>query len=132
MRLGVVILPEHSWTEFRRRCLVLEEVGVSHVWTYDHLAWRDLRDGPWLTAVPLLAAVAATTTRIRLGPLVASPNFRHPAVFAKDLVALDQISGGRVIAGIGSGGTGWDAEILGQPQLTSAQRGERFRDFVAV
>src|SRR4051812_17721460 len=106
MRIGVCILPEISWPEFRRRVQLLEEIGVDHVWTYDHLAWRDLRDGPWLTAVPLLAAAATATSRIRLGTLVASPNFRHPVVFAKELVALDQISGGRVIGGDRGGGGG--------------------------
>src|SRR4051812_4475192 len=133
MRIGVCILPDVSWPEFRRRVQLLEEIGVDHVWTYDHLAWRDLRDGPWLTAVPLLAAAAAATSRIRLGTLVASPNFRHPVVFAKELVALDQISGGRVIGGIGAGAvTGWDTHMLGQDELTAGQRADRFREFVEV
>src|SRR4051795_6103920 len=133
MRIGVCILPDISWPEFRRRVQLLEELGVDHAWTYDHLASRDLRDGPWLTAVPLLAAAATATTRIRLGTLVASPNFRHPVVFAKELVALDQISGGRLIAGIGAGAlTGWDTHMLGQPTLTASERTERFREFVEI
>jgi alkanesulfonate monooxygenase SsuD/methylene tetrahydromethanopterin reductase-like flavin-dependent oxidoreductase (luciferase family) len=133
MRIGVCILPDVSWPEFRRRVQLLEQLRVDHVWTYDHLAWRDLRDGPWLTAVPLLAAAAAATTRIRLGTLVASPNFRHPVVFAKELVALDQISGGRVIGGIGAGAvTGWDTHMLGPPELTAGQRADRFREFVEI
>jgi alkanesulfonate monooxygenase SsuD/methylene tetrahydromethanopterin reductase-like flavin-dependent oxidoreductase (luciferase family) len=133
MRIGVCILPEVTWPEFRRRVQLLEELGVDHVWTYDHLAWRDLRDGPWLTAVPLLAAAATATTRIRLGTLVASPNFRHPVVFAKELVALDQISGGRVIGGVGAGAvTGWDTHMLGQDELTAGQRADRFREFVEI
>jgi alkanesulfonate monooxygenase SsuD/methylene tetrahydromethanopterin reductase-like flavin-dependent oxidoreductase (luciferase family) len=133
MRIGVCILPDVPWPEFRRRVQLLEERGVDHVWTYDHLAWRDLRDGPWLTAVPLLAAAATATSRIRLGTLVASPNFRHPVVFAKELVALDQISGGRLIAGLGAGAeTGWDTHMLGQPDLSAGQRADRFREFVEV
>ena len=133
MRIGVCILPDVSWPEFRRRVQLLEELGVSHVWTYDHLAWRDLRDGPWLTAVPLLAAAATATSRIRLGTLVASPNFRHPVVFAKELVALDQISGGRLLAGIGAGAvSGWDTHMLGQPELTAGERADRFREFVEI
>ena len=133
MRIGVCILPDVSWPEFRRRVQLLEELGVDHVWTYDHLAWRDLRDGPWLTAVPLLAAAATVTSRIRLGTLVASPNFRHPVVFAKELVALDQISGGRVIAGVGAGAvSGWDTHMLGQEELTAGQRADRFREFVEL
>ena len=112
---------------------LLENIGVDHAWTYDHLAWRDLRDGPWLTAVPLLTAAATATSRIRLGTLVASPNFRDPVVFAKELVALDQISDGRAIAGVGAGAvTGWDTHMLGQPNLTARERADRFEEFVQL
>jgi len=62
--------------------------------TYDHLAWRTLRDAPWFGAVPTLAVAATVTSRIRLGPLVASPNFRHPDSFARELITLDDVSGG--------------------------------------
>jgi len=51
------------------------------------------------------------TSRLRLGTLVASPNFRHPLPFAKDLIALDDTRRA-VIAGIGAGGTGFDATVL--------------------
>lgn len=133
MQIGVCILPDVSWPEWRRRVQLLEELGVDHAWTYDHLAWRDLRDGPWLTAMPLLTAAATATSRIRLGTLVASPNFRHPVVFAKELVALDRISDGRAIAGIGAGAvTGWDTHILGQPDLTGRERADRYEEFVEV
>lgn len=109
-----------------------ESLGFDHAWTYDHLAWRALRDGPWFASMPVLTAAAVATTSIRLGPLVASPNFRHPATFAKELVALDDISAGRAIGGIGAGGTGWDAGVLGQPSLTATERTARFEEFVAM
>ena len=96
-----------------RRWRRAEELGFDHAWTYDHLAWRSLRDGPWFGAIPTLTAAAMVTDRIRLGTLVASPNFRHPVPFAKELMTLDDISGGRLAAGIGAGGTGWDAAMLG-------------------
>src|SRR3954462_13470206 len=128
MRIGVCILPDVPWPEFRRRVRLLDDLGVDHVWTYDHLAWRDLRDGPWLTAVPLLAAAATATTRIRLGTLVASPDCRHPVVFAKELVALDQISNGRISGGRDAGGgPGWDTRILGQADPPAGGRADRFR-----
>ena len=133
MRIGVCILPDVSWPAWRRRVQLLDELGVDHAWTYDHLAWRDLRDGPWFTAIPLLTAAATATTRIRLGTLVASPNFRHPVVFAKELVALDRISDGRAIAGIGAGAvTGWDTHILGQPELSGRERADRYQEFVEL
>src|SRR3954454_24492847 len=140
MHVGVVILPDLRWHEAHERWREAEARGFTTAWTYDHLSWRSLRDGPWLGTVPLLAAVAATTTRLRLGTLVATPNFRHPALLAKDVMTLDEISGGgggigtgrggRSELGIGAGGTGYDAEVLGGPPLTPAERTDRFEEFV--
>lgn len=132
MRTGVVILPEHPWPDARRHWLRAEELGFHHAWTYDHLSWRSLRDAPWFGAIPLLAAVAAVTTRIRLGPLVATPNLRHPAVLAKELMTLDHIAGGRAVAGLGAGAPGSDARALGGPPLSPALRAARFEEFVAL
>src|SRR5207248_810861 len=50
VRLGVCILPELRWPEQRRLWQRAEELGFDHAWTYDHLAWRSLRDGPWYSA----------------------------------------------------------------------------------
>ncbi|MET9326127.1 LLM class flavin-dependent oxidoreductase [Tsukamurella sp. NPDC003166] len=129
MRFGVVILPQYPWPEARRRWRKSEELGFDHAWTYDHLSWRTLADQPWGATIPLLTAAATATERIRLGTFVTSPNFRHPVPFAKDLASVDEISGGRLLLGIGSGGTGFDAFVLGQPELTPRERHERFVEF---
>src|SRR6059036_2529206 len=130
MHVGVVILPDLRWHQAHERWREAEARGFTTAWTYDHLSWRSLRDGPWLGTVPLLAAVAATTTRLRLGTLVATPNFRHPALLAKDVMTLDEISGGRIELGIGAGGSGYDASVLGAPPLSLADRADRFTEFV--
>jgi alkanesulfonate monooxygenase SsuD/methylene tetrahydromethanopterin reductase-like flavin-dependent oxidoreductase (luciferase family) len=70
------------------------------------------------------------TTTIRLGTFVASPNFRHPVPFAKELMSLDDLSGGRFQLGVGAGGGGFDADVLGERQLTPRQRVDRFAEFV--
>jgi alkanesulfonate monooxygenase SsuD/methylene tetrahydromethanopterin reductase-like flavin-dependent oxidoreductase (luciferase family) len=132
VRLGVVILPEHRWSIAADVWRRAEALGFAHAWTYDHLAWRSLRDGPWFGAVPTLAAAATVTTRMRLGPLVASPNFRHPLPFAREAITLDDLSGGRLTLGLGAGGTGWDATILGQAPWTLRERAERFAEFVTL
>ncbi|MCS3779252.1 LLM class flavin-dependent oxidoreductase [Tsukamurella ocularis] len=129
MRFGVVILPQYPWPEARRRWRKAEELGFDHAWTYDHLSWRTLADQPWGATVPLLTAAATATERIRLGTFVTSPNFRHPVPFAKDLAGVDEIAGGRFLLGIGSGGTGFDAFVLGQPELSPRERHERFVEF---
>jgi len=130
MRLGVLILPEDRWPEAARKWRRAEELGFAHAWTYDHLAWRTLRDRPWFGAVPTLAAAAAVTSTIRLGTLVASPTFRHPVPFARELVTLDDIAGGRLTLGIGAGAEGWDTTILGQEAWSPAERSARFAEFV--
>jgi len=130
MRFGIVILPQDSWPEARRTWEAAEQFGFDHAWTYDHLSWRTLADQPWHATIPTLTAAALVTSRIRLGTFVSSPNFRHPVPFAKEIATLDDIAGGRFLLGVGSGGTGFDAFTLGQPQYTPIQRHERFAEFV--
>jgi alkanesulfonate monooxygenase SsuD/methylene tetrahydromethanopterin reductase-like flavin-dependent oxidoreductase (luciferase family) len=129
MRFGIVILPQYDWPEAARRWRAAEEYGFDCAWTYDHLAWRGLAGERWHATVPTLTAAATVTSRIRLGTFVASPNFRHPVPFAKDIATVDQISGGRVLLGVGSGGTGFDAFVLGQTELTPRERFARFAEF---
>ncbi|MGZ4589020.1 MAG: LLM class flavin-dependent oxidoreductase, partial [Mycobacteriaceae bacterium] len=105
MRVGVVLLPQARWRGpdgAAQQWLRVEALGFDHAWTYDHLSWRSLVDEPWFATVPVLAAAAVTTSRIRLGTWVASPNYRHPVPFAKELMTLDDLSGGRFILGIGA------------------------------
>jgi alkanesulfonate monooxygenase SsuD/methylene tetrahydromethanopterin reductase-like flavin-dependent oxidoreductase (luciferase family) len=130
MRIGVVCLPTDPWPEWRRRAEHLEDLGYDHLWTYDHLSWRHYVDEPWHASIPLLTATAAVTSRIRLGTLVSSPNFRHPVTLAKDAMTLDEISAGRLTLGIGSGGTGFDARVLGGEPWSAAERRERFDEFL--
>ncbi|MGS0687820.1 LLM class flavin-dependent oxidoreductase [Nakamurella sp. GG22] len=132
MRVGVVVLPQYHWPEARARWKSLEDRGFTHGWTYDHLAWRDLAEQPWFGTVPTLTAAAAVTDTLRLGTWVSSPNFRHPVTLAKDLMTIDDISAGRLLAGIGAGGIGWDATVLGQSTLTPAQRVDRLTEFVTL
>ena len=132
MRVGVVILPQFTWSEARARWASLEERGFAQGWTYDHLSWRDLKDEPWFGTLPTLMAAATATTTLRLGTWVMSPNYRHPVTTAKDLMTLDDVSGGRLIAAIGAGGTGWDAAVLGQETLTPRQRVARLDEFVTL
>ncbi|MDJ0335694.1 LLM class flavin-dependent oxidoreductase [Salinibacterium sp. G-O1] len=130
MRFGIVILPQEPWASARRTWADAESLGFDHAWTYDHLSWRSLADEPWGATIPTLVAAATVTSTIRIGTFVSSPNFRHPVTFAKDVATLDDIAGGRVLLGIGSGGTGFDAFVLGQPELTPGQRHARFVEFV--
>jgi alkanesulfonate monooxygenase SsuD/methylene tetrahydromethanopterin reductase-like flavin-dependent oxidoreductase (luciferase family) len=132
VRVGLVILPSDRWSESRRHWEWADRVGFSTAWTYDHIRWGGMPDGPWHAAVPVLAAAAAVTERIRLGTLVATPNFRHPVTLARDALALDDLSNGRLDLGLGPGSGGPDATALGQEPWSPAERMARFEDFVQL
>ncbi|BAJ29851.1 hypothetical protein KSE_40610 [Kitasatospora setae KM-6054] len=63
---------------------------------------------------------------------MASPNFRHPVTLAKELITLDDVSGGRLTLGIGAGGTGFDATAIGQEAWSPKERADRFGEFVGL
>jgi alkanesulfonate monooxygenase SsuD/methylene tetrahydromethanopterin reductase-like flavin-dependent oxidoreductase (luciferase family) len=132
VRLGVLMLPTDPWPDTVRRAVELEAMGYDHLWTYDHLSWRRYRDRDWHAAIPWLTGLAAATSRVRLGTMVSSPNFRHPVTLAKEAMTLDHISSGRFVLGVGAGGLGFDATVLGGSELPPAERIERFGEFVEV
>jgi alkanesulfonate monooxygenase SsuD/methylene tetrahydromethanopterin reductase-like flavin-dependent oxidoreductase (luciferase family) len=132
MRIGLVILPSDRWPVARRQWAWADDVGFNTAWTYDHIRWGGMPDGPWHAAVPVLAAAAVATERIRLGTLVATPNFRHPVTLARDALALDDISEGRLDLGLGPGSQGHDATALGQEPWAPPERLARFESFLQV
>ncbi|QMU74488.1 LLM class flavin-dependent oxidoreductase [Streptacidiphilus sp. PB12-B1b] len=132
MRLSTVILPIHRWAEGQKVWRWAEELGFHAAYTYDHLSWRSFREKPWFGALPTLTAAATATERIRLGTLVTSPNFRHPVTLAKELLTVDDISGGRLTVGIGVGGVGFDSTALGQEEWTPRERADRFDEFLPL
>lgn len=132
MQLSVVILPCARWEEARTQWARADEWGLHAGYTYDHLSWRSFRDAAWFSMIPTLVAAATVTSTLRLGPLVTSANFRHPLVLAKDLLALDDISQGRLSVGVGAGGTGYDATTLGHAPWSRGERHERFVEFVVA
>jgi alkanesulfonate monooxygenase SsuD/methylene tetrahydromethanopterin reductase-like flavin-dependent oxidoreductase (luciferase family) len=132
VQIGLVILPTDRWSDARRQWAWADDVGFCTAWTYDHIRWGGMPDGPWHAAVPVLAAAAAVTDRIRLGTLVATPNFRHPVTLARDALVLDDVSSGRLDLGLGPGSEGPDASALGQDPWPAAERVARFGEFLSI
>jgi alkanesulfonate monooxygenase SsuD/methylene tetrahydromethanopterin reductase-like flavin-dependent oxidoreductase (luciferase family) len=94
-----------------------EEVGFDSVWVGDHLLYRDEVNGargPW-EAWTTLAGLAAATSRIAIGPLVACTSFHNPAMLAKLAGTVDEISGGRLILGLGAGWNETEYRAYGFP-----------------
>src|SRR6188508_305809 len=92
------------WSELRQMAQLAEQIGFDSLWVGDHLLYRDEDGvrGPW-EAWTQLAALAAVTERMELGPLVAATSFHNPAMIAKKAATIDEISGGRLILGLGAG-----------------------------
>lgn len=132
MKVSVVILPSPSWKEANVMWKEAEEFGFYAGYTYDHLSWEAFRELSWFSATPVLTAAATVTSTLKLGPLVTTPNFRHPLTAAKELIALDDISNGRMVAGVGSGSWGLDSTVLGNPQWSPAERHRHFEEFLRV
>ncbi|MEQ7847912.1 LLM class flavin-dependent oxidoreductase [Nocardioides kribbensis] len=131
MRFGLTILPELPWAQLRPRWEAAEAMGFDHAWTYDHLVWGGLPESPWYGTTPTLTAAALVTERIGLGTFVSSPNFRHPVALHRDVQSLDDVSGGRFLLGVGTGGD-LDSRILGGEELSTRERVDRFQEFVEL
>jgi alkanesulfonate monooxygenase SsuD/methylene tetrahydromethanopterin reductase-like flavin-dependent oxidoreductase (luciferase family) len=108
VRIGVQ-LPEVErevrWPEYVAMARAAEEVGFDSIWIGDHLLYRDdgrPERGPW-DAWTVLAGLAGVTERVALGPLVACTAFQRPGVLARTAAAVDELSGGRLVLGLGAG-----------------------------
>jgi probable F420-dependent oxidoreductase len=120
LRVGIQ-LPEVErevrWPEIISMARRAEDAGFDSLWVGEHLLYRfavGTSRGPW-EAWSILSALAAATTKIRLGPLVACTAFHNPAVLAKQADTLDEISGGRFIVGLGAGWNETEFRAFGIP-----------------
>jgi alkanesulfonate monooxygenase SsuD/methylene tetrahydromethanopterin reductase-like flavin-dependent oxidoreductase (luciferase family) len=116
-----------SWAELQEQWAFAEETGWDSVWAFDHFfSLRDGEMGPCLEGWTLLAALAARTSRIRLGLLVNGNTHRNPAVLAKQAATVDVISGGRSILGVGAAWNEREHEAYGIEFPSPRERVDRF------
>ena len=108
---------EVRWPELLDMIRAIEDLGFDSIWLGEHLLyrWPDREPrGPW-EAWSTLAAIAAVTSRVEFGPLVACTSFHNPALLAKQAVTIDEISGGRLVLGLGAGWNETEFRAFGYP-----------------
>ena len=134
LRVGIQ-LPEVErlvrWPEYVAMARAAEEVGFDSIWVGDHMLYRgDGRPerGPW-DAWTLLAGLAVVTERVTIGPLVACTAFRRPAVLAHTAAAVDELSGGRLVLGLGAG---WNEPEFRAFGIPFDHRVERFAEALEI
>jgi alkanesulfonate monooxygenase SsuD/methylene tetrahydromethanopterin reductase-like flavin-dependent oxidoreductase (luciferase family) len=120
------------WPKTVERWRLFEELGFDSAWNCDHLIQPSRPEGPYFEAWTLLAALAAVTTRIRVGVLVTSNTFRHPALLAKEAVTVDHISNGRLELGIGAGWYEPEHRMFGIDFPETKELVSRFKEAVEV
>lgn len=118
------------WSELREMALAAEESGLDSIWAADHLIFReDGRSSGIHECWTVLTAVAAITQRVEIGPLVLALPFRNPALLAKMAAAFDEVSGGRLILGLGCG---WHEPEFDAFDFPFDHRVDRFEEALAV
>lgn len=141
MKVGIIASPAEDteightfhYHEIQEMAQAAERIGLDSFWLSDHFLFRmpnEPEGGQW-DAFTFLGGLAATTTRIQLGPLVAATSFRNPALLAKMADSLDEMSGGRFLLGIGAGWHEPEYTAFGYPFDHLASRFEESLKIIA-
>jgi alkanesulfonate monooxygenase SsuD/methylene tetrahydromethanopterin reductase-like flavin-dependent oxidoreductase (luciferase family) len=126
------------WERVREYARAAAGAGCTSLWFADHLFWSlEAYGGPpqqWRAIDPLvaLAAIAVEVPDVRIGTLVAATGLRPPGVLTKALVTIDRISGGRVIAGLGTGWYEPEYKAAGVPFGTPGERVARLEEAIGI
>jgi F420-dependent oxidoreductase-like protein len=131
-RFGIVVDQNLSWPETVERWQLFEQLGFDSVWDCDHFVQPSRPTGPYFEAWTLLAGLAVRTERIRIGVLVSSNTFRHPALLAKEAVTVDHLSNGRLDIGLGAGWYEPEHRLFGLDFPEPQELVGRFREAVEI
>ena len=129
---GIHTIQTWTWPELRDRWRWFEALGFDSLWLPDHFFPTMGRDYPMFEAWTLLSGLAMVTSRARIGILVSSNTFRHPALLAKQAVTVDHLSEGRLELGIGAGWFVEEHEVFGLEFPETRERVDRFAEAVEL
>jgi alkanesulfonate monooxygenase SsuD/methylene tetrahydromethanopterin reductase-like flavin-dependent oxidoreductase (luciferase family) len=137
MKTDLLLIPmDARWTDMRAAAVAADEAGFDGLWTWDHLRDNDGGGAP-PEAWTVLTALAEATERVMLGPLVLNVANRHPGVLASMAATLQTVSGGRLLLGLGAGGSrrtpyAIEQAAIGQKVDGDAARAQKVVDAIAL
>lgn len=129
---GIHTIQTWTWPELRDRWQWLEGLGFDSLWLPDHFFPTAGRDKPMFEAWTLISGLALVTRRARIGILVSSNTFRHPALLAKQAVTVDHMSDGRLELGIGAGWFAEEHEVYGLDFPETKELVDRYAEAVQL
>ena len=132
IRFGATILQVVPFPQLRDDFVFAESIGLDNAWVIDQFWIDEVPEMPLLEAWTTLAAVARETERIRIGAMVTNVATRNPAMLAKSILTVDQVSEGRVEAAVGGGFYPAEHAAIGIEFLDGPGRGARLRETVSV
>src|SRR5688572_32480763 len=134
MRFGIDVAQQRiTWDELADRVRFVEELGFDGAWGFDHFQPM-YGDGPGETfeGMTTLAALAAVTSRIRLGLLVTGVTYRHPSVLAAQALTVDHASHGRLELSLGAAWFDTEHHALGIPFPSTSARFDLLEDALEI
>ncbi len=123
---------KRPWAATADAARTFEALGYDSIWVCDHLYGPQSPQLPILEAWSTVAALAAITERVEIGTLVTPAGMRNPAQLGKTIASIDNIAGGRIIAGLGAGWMAREFTDFGVPFLPVGQRLEQLRETVEL
>ena len=133
IRFGIMAMQNLPYPELAERWRYIESLGYDSAWVADHFVDPYVPNNHWYDGWTALAALAAQTSKIRIGAMVTNIIYRNPAVFAREALTVDHVSNGRVIVAIGATSERDPShKMTGVPMWQTPERARRFREFVEV